>query len=154
MFITKLLHQIGHFFGDVYNVADKAWHHLSPELQNALIHASAIVATINENADKAPSFVIDLIQSKFPGFTVDKLKAVLAEVSKDMNIVEGVNDVELEKTIENLQAYLSTKQGKFWEAASSLLAQGIAIALAPAGTKFALIVSFIETAYRKFVKKA
>jgi hypothetical protein len=138
-----------HIFTDLFNSVEKAWHKLEPEVQNALIHGSGVINIINQNLQKTPQEVFDLIQNKFPDLTKDKLTAALAKVTDGLKVAEDNTNPDVLTTIQNLQKYFSGLQGKFWQGAASTSSQILAIALSPDETPFAKIASFIEFVYRK-----
>ena len=111
MSVKTLISKIGDFFTSLFTSAEKTWKHVSPEVQKALLHGSGVVAAINDNLDKTPAFVIDFILKKFPGLNVDTLKEALKKSSEGLAIAESVNNDDLEKTVEALQAYLSGLKG-------------------------------------------
>lgn len=140
-----------HIFTDLFNAAKRTWNKLEPEVQTALVHGSGVIDIINRNLSAIPADIITLIQTKYPDLDVIKLKTGLQAVTTQLTKIEAIPDQDLTKTIQNLQAYLSGLQGKFWEGASSTLAQLLSIVLAPEETIFAKIASLIEYVYRKKV---
>jgi hypothetical protein len=150
----KLFSKIGSFFSDLFNGAAKAWHKLSPEVQNSLLHGSAIVKAINDNINATPDFILDIVQKKFPNLPLDKIKAGLQKVAEGLNVAEGINTDDLLALIKALQDYLATKtkNGTTWAAISHTIASIFAIAVAPKGTKFAVVSSLLEYVYHRFIK--
>lgn len=144
---------IGHFFENLFNQAAHAWHNLEPEVQKALLHGSGVIDIVNKNLDATPDFVWEIIQKKFPDITEDKLKEGLSKINADFKIAEENLSDDLPTLIGNLQKYLATLKGKFWEAASSTLAQILSAIFAPEQTVFAKIVMVVEFVYRKFIKE-
>ena len=143
-----------HIFTDLFNSAEKAWHKLEPEVQDSLIKGSGIIEVINKNIESTPDEVFELIQKKFPDVTKEKLEAGLQKVSEGFGIATDVtNTPDLQTLITNIQKYLSSLKGKFWESASSIAAQLLSIFFAPDETPFAKVVQFIEYAYRKIILK-
>lgn len=142
-----------HFFGDLFNSTEKAWRKLEPEVQAALIHGSGVIDIINKNLDQTPEFVWELIQKKFPDITKENLQVGLQKVNDDFKIAEGIDNPDLLTLIKNLQTYLASLKGQFWQKASSFISQTLAIVLAPNETEFAKIVSFIEFVYRTIINK-
>jgi hypothetical protein len=138
-----------HWFTDLFNSAEKAWHKLEPQVQNALIHGSGVVKVINDNLQATPQVIFDLIDKKFPDLTKENLTAGLAKVSASFGIAEAVDSPDILTLIQNLQKYFSGLKGKFWEAAASTISQVLAIALAPDETPMAKIVQLIEFVFRK-----
>lgn len=134
---------------DLFNSAEKAWHKLEPEVQAALIHGSGVIKVINENLTATPDAVFTIIEKVFPDLTKENLQAGLTKISAGLAIAEGVDNPDLLTLIKNLQTYLSGLKGKFWEGASSTLAQLLTIALTPNETPFAKVVQFIEYVFRK-----
>ncbi len=153
MFLDNFFKAIGHFFEGLFNAAQKTWNKLSPEIQQAMLHGSGIIATINDNVDKAPQFVFDLIQTKFPDLTKEKIEEVLKKGAEGLAIAEGINDTDVLTVIQRLQTYLSGLQGKTWARISQTLSLAIAAVLAPGATKFATFASLIEFVYQTFIKK-
>lgn len=151
--LGKFFARIGDFFKSLFDAAEKTWDKLSPELKKAMEQGSGIIELINGHVDQAPDFVFDLIQKKYPELTRDKIHEVLTLAGRELNLIDEVTQPDLTQTIQALQKYLDQKQGKFWATASSLLAQLLAIVLAPSGTKFATVSSLMEFVYQKFVKK-
>jgi hypothetical protein len=141
-----------HIFTDLFNSTEKAWHKLEPEVQSALIHGSGIIKIINDNIDKVPDEVFALIQQKYPDITKENLESALQKVNTDLGIAGTIASQDLLTSIKNLQIYLGSLKGKFWETASSILSQSIAIIFAPDETPFAKVVQFIEWVFRKKVK--
>lgn len=148
--MKKLLEKIGEFFSSLFNGANRTWKKVSPEVRNALLQGSGIVAIINKNIDQLPDFVLDLILKQYPDLPVEKIKEVLLEVGKVTNI-EISDDILV--TIQNVQKYLSERTGKVWAIASDTLAKVIAVFLAPKDTKVASIISLIVFVYHRFIKK-
>lgn len=148
----KLFAVIGHFFGDLFNGAAKAWRKLSPEVQNSLLHGSAIVKAINDNINSTPDFILDFVRSKFPDLSLNALKTGLQKVTEGLNVAEGINTDDLQAMIKAIQGYLATKKGTTWAAISHTIGSLFAIGVAPAGTKFALISSLLEFVYHRFIK--
>lgn len=152
MSLKTFISKIGNFFTNLFSNAAKVWKKLSPELQASMLHGSAIIAAVNDNIDKAPTFVIEILQKKFPDLSVEKIKLALKAAAQGLSIAEGVNSDDLESSIKNLQVYLSGLKGATWAKISHTLSAGIAIALAPAGTKLAAIVSLLEYVYQDLIK--
>jgi hypothetical protein len=141
-----------HIFSDLFHSTEKAWQKLEPEVQNALIHGSGIIKILNDNIEKTPDEIFALIQQKYPDITKEKLEGALTKVNTDLGIAGSAVAPDLETSIQNLQKYLSSLKGKFWETASSILSQSLAIIFAPDETPFAKVVQFIEWVFRKKVK--
>ncbi len=141
-----------HIFADLFNSANKAWHKLEPEIQTALLKGSGIIHIVNENLEGSPMYVVELIGQKL-GLKEDEIKKALDHASSIIGIAQGIDSPDLETTMKNLQAYLKTKQGNVWQTASSILAQILSVALAPAGTEFPKIVLLVEYVYNRFIKK-
>ncbi len=154
MFLDKFLSKIGDVFSSLFNSAKKTWVKLSPEVQNAMLHGSAVFAAINKFRDAAPDFIIDFLTKKYPDLPVEKLFDGLTKVSLALNIAEGINSPDLETTIKNLQAYFASKKddGKIWATLSHAAASILAVILAPAGTKVAVVISLIEYVFQDKVK--
>lgn len=141
-----------HFFTDLFNSVEKSWHKLEPDVQNALIQGSGVINVINQNLQSTPQQVFDLISTKFPDLTKDKLTAGLAKVTAGLKVAQDVANPDVLTTIQNLQTYFSGLQGKFWEGAASTTSQLLSIAFSPDETPFAKIAMFIEYVYRKKIK--
>jgi hypothetical protein len=150
--IGDFFENIGEWFGRLFRAAEKEWQHLEPDVQEALVTASGVVSIINQNLDKAPGFVFDVIQTKFPTLSKEKLQEGLTELDTQFGTIGSLGDTDLLTTIQNIQVFLSGIKGKVWEGISSNMAQIMAIVLAGDKTPFAKIVMFIEYAYREFVK--
>lgn len=152
-FLDKLFHAIGSIFTGLFNSAKKTWKKLSPEVQNALLHGSAVVATINDNIDASPDFIIEILQKKFPDLTKEKLHEGLGKVAEALKLAEATNTDDLETLIKNIQVYLGSLKGKVWAAISHTIASVFAVVAAPPETKFAVISSMIEYVYQHLIKK-
>lgn len=155
----NIFDKIGDFFENfaewvkgLFNAAEKAWHKLEPEIQDALLKGSGIIAVINENLGKTPDVVFELIQSKFPDISKEKLHEVLTVVDKQFGTAATIEDPDLLTTIENLQEFLSGLQGNVWQGISSSMAQVLSIAFADEKTPFAKIQMLMEYVYNEFVK--
>lgn len=152
MFLDKLFKAIGDFFSGLFKSAKKTWNKLSPEIQNAMLKGSGLVAIINDNVDKAPDFVIDIIKKKYPDFSIEKIKEAIKKGSEGLTIAGGINDNDLAVTIGNLQKYLSTLEGKTWAKISHTLGLGISAAIAPKETKMAALSSLLDYVYHDLIK--
>lgn len=154
MFLDSFLGKIGDFFSGLFSSAKKTWAKLSPEIQNALLHGSGIIATINKYVDAAPQFVIDAIVAKYPDLHIDQITQGLKKVAVALNIAIDTNDDDLTVVISKLQQYLaSTKDdGKVWATISHSLAALLAVVLSPAETKVASVTSLLEFVYQHFIK--
>jgi hypothetical protein len=152
MSLKTIISKIGEVFTNLFSSAEHAWKHLSPEIQNAMLHGSGILAIINSNINKTPAFVQDLILKKFPGLTVEKLKEVIKKGSEGLTIAEHVNSDDLLVMIENLQKYLGGLKGQAWAKISHFFGLGMAVFLAPPATKVAAIASLLEAFYHLVVK--
>lgn len=153
MFLEKLFKAIGSLFTGLFNSARKTWKKLSPEVQNALLHGSAVVDTINNNVDAAPDFIIEILQKRFPDLTKEKLHEGLAKVATALKLAEENNTDDLETLIKNIQVYLGGLKGKIWAAISHSIASIFSIVVAPPETKFAVVSSLIEYVYHHYIKK-
>lgn len=154
MSFLKFLSFIPHFFASLFQSAKNVWLQLSPQLQNALLHGSGIIATINENLDKVPPVLLEILKAKFPDLAADeeKLKAALLAGAAELKVAEQINSDDLLIMLGNLQAYLGTLTGSVWEKISHTLGLGIALFLAPAGTKLAALSSLIDYVYHDLIK--
>jgi hypothetical protein len=153
MFLDKLLKKIGQFFENLFNGAEKAWDKLDDKVQDAMIKASEIVDTINRNLDSTPETIILIIQTKFPGVPIEKIREVLHKVGDELNLLEGIPDDDLLTTIQRIKDYLGTKKGAGWAIASDTIAKLIAVALAPKETKATQIIALMWYVYQTIVKK-
>jgi len=155
----NIFEKIGDFFEDIwdwakglFNAAKKAWKHLEPQIQDALLKGSSIIALINSNLDKAPDEVFALIQNKFPDLSKEKLHEALNEVDKQFGTAATIADADLLTTIQNIQKFLGSLQGNVWQAISSAMAQLLSTVFAGDQTPFAKISMLMEYVYNDFVK--
>lgn len=153
MFLDKLFKAIGTIFTGLFGSAKKTWKKLSPEVQNAMLHGSQVVETINSNIDASPAFIIELLAKKFPDLTKEKLHEGLGKVAVALKLAQEMNSDDLLTLIQTLQTYLGSLKGKVWAAISHSIASVFAIVVAPAATKFAAISSLMEFVYHTFIKK-
>lgn len=151
--LEKLFSAIGSIFTGIFTSAKKTWKHLSPEVQAALIHGSAVVDTINKNLSGSPDFIIELLRQKYPDLTREKLEDGLNKVATSLKLIEEGNSDDLETVIKNIQVYLGAQKGKIWAAISHSIASIFAIVTAPSETKFAAVSSLLEFVYHSFIKK-
>lgn len=158
MSIKSILSAIAHFpaaaveaISNLFNSASKAWHHLSPELQSAFTQGSGVIAVINNMINSPFGEVVTSITEKF-GLSEEQLQAGLQKVATGLNLGENLNNADLQTLIENLQGYFGEQHDKDWAKAASITSQVLADFLAPNGTPYSIIVSFIEIAYREVVK--
>lgn len=152
-FLFRWIKNLGEAIGRIFSSIEKEWHNLEPELKNAIQDASGIVATINENLQATPQFLLDIIQQKFPNLDIDKAKAVIAEAAKSIKDIEVLPDEDIAVTLGNLQKYFSSLSNEKWAMTASQFAQQIALLLAPEGTPFGKILVFLEFVYNTIVKK-
>lgn len=148
----SIFKKIGEWFSHLFQGAKKAWENTSPEVQDALIKASTIVALINKYRSETPQFIIDLMEKK--GIPVDTALDVLNKYSSYIGVAEDINNPDLVTTVSNLQSYFDKvkPQGKVWAVLSHSAASLISVFLAPASTKVAAIVSLLEYVYQEIVK--
>jgi hypothetical protein len=151
-FLGEFLKKVGDIFENLFNQARKTWKKLSPEVQNAMLHGSDNIATINDHVDETPQFILHLLQEKYPDLTLENIHASLKAASEGLSIGEQINDEDLGTMIINLQKYLSGLEGVLWAKISHALALGIAVFLAPAGTKLAAITSLLEYVFQDLIK--
>lgn len=137
---------------DVATALQKGWDTLGPALKDALVNGSGIINEIAADFNKIPADIIKAIQEKFPALPLDKVKEVLQKIQGEVTQVDAIPADTLEQTIANLQAYFAALKGS--SALSRILsqaAQTIASFLSPT-SEFGKIVTYIELAFRLFVK--
>lgn len=142
------------FLGADAKVADaleNGWDSLDVELQNALIHGADIVNLISSDFDKVPAEIIAIIKEKYPDLDLDKVKEILQKIQFDITGLQTATEGSLADVILNMQAYFKGLGGKLPRILSQV-AQTIASLLSPTSA-FGKIVTYIEMAYRLFVKK-
>ena len=152
-FLSKLLAIIGSFFSGLFNAAEKTWNKLEPEIRAAMLQASDVVAIVNENVDQTPQFVLEIVQQKYPAFTLDQIHEAIKKGSQGLSIGAQVLDNDILSNIQLLQKYLEGLEGSTWANISQTLMKGMAVFMAPKGTKFAVISSLAEFVYQRFIKK-
>lgn len=153
MSLKSILTAIEHFpaqaiaaISTLFNSAQKAWTHLSPEIQDGLKQGSGVIATINAMLNSPFAEVVTAITTKF-GISADVLQSWLQKAAAYLKIGEDLNNADIETLITNFQAYFKAQDKATWQKVSSLAAQFIAALAVPGGTPFSIIVSFIEIAY-------
>lgn len=149
--LGKFLEKIGDFFKGLFSQAEKTWDKLSPDVQEALLKGSEIIALINKNVNEAPEFVIELIQSK-TGVDRAELQEALAKVAAALNVAKDLNSPDLETLVKGIQAHLDASNSVVWAGISSLAAKLIAAVFSP-GTKWAVFESLAEFVYQQYIKK-
>lgn len=151
--IGRLLSKIGGFFKGIFDAAERAYNKLQPEVKKAMVQASGVLDILNKNVDKAPDFVIELIQKVYPELTREKMLEGLNKVSEGLNVVDAIEAETLEETIKNLQKHLEGLQGQTWAGVSSLAAKLLAVVFSPEGIKWATVETLMEFIYHRFIKK-
>jgi phage-related protein len=144
---------IWNWIKNIFSSLEKEWHNLQPEVKNAIQQASGVINAITTNLNATPQFVLDLITNAFPGIDIEKIKAGILEVSKDVAGLQTVPGADIYTTLTNLQAYFKGLGSNKWEQEASTISQKLAAVFAPQTTPFATIVTFIEFVYRTFIKK-
>lgn len=151
--MLAFLSKIGSFLAGLFQSTEHAYDKLEPAIKNAMEHASGVVAVINANLNVAPSFVIDAITKHFPEMDLASMHAGLLNVARILAIGTDLSEQStLEEVVSKLQGYLGSLKGTTWANVCNTIAEGIAICLAPPGTKFALISIFMEHVFQRFIK--
>lgn len=144
---------IWNWIKNIFSSLEKEWHNLEPEVKNAIQQGSGVVNTIATNLEATPQFLLDLIQNALPNVDIEKVKAGILEVSKDITALNTVPTDDIYTTLTNLQAYFKGLGNDKWEQEASTIAQKLSAFFAPENTPFATIVTFIEFVYRTFIRK-
>lgn len=155
--MKKLIQKLGDIFRQLFNAAARTWRRLSDELKHAIVIGSTIISIINDNFDKTPQFVLDLLQKAIPGATPEHIKELLLEGTKGLAIGSELANLDLEGIIEKIMAFfksLKSQKGSLWANISQTAASTMALFKAPEETKFTEISSVIDYAYHTEVKKA
>jgi hypothetical protein len=144
---------IWNWIKNIFSSLEKEWHHLAPEIKNAIQQASGVINTITTNLDATPQFLLDLIKNDFPNVDIEKIKAGILTVSKDVAGLQTATTDDIYTTLSNLQGYFKGLGSKKWEGEASTIAQKLAAFFAPENTPFATFPTFIEFVYRTLIKK-
>jgi hypothetical protein len=137
-----------HFEGGIVGIYDQ----LAEAEQLAIADASGWVAVINANVQAAPDFVFELIASKFPGATKEKVTEVINKVNAALHLVEDNTPATFEDAVAALQAYLSKYEGNTWIAITKAVV-AIAANILTAGTvSMETIYSVLDLVYHAIVK--
>ncbi len=153
MFLDKLLKSIGAFFVGLFNAAKKVWLKLSPELRDAMLQGSGIVAILNENVGKEGSVLLALIKAAYPEVSEEKLKEAMDKAASYLKLGEELNNADLLTTLESIAKHLDTTTGSTWAQTSHDLYLIVAKLFAPEGSKFSVFVQLAEFVYHSFIKK-
>lgn len=152
-FFAKVFGDVAHFFGNIFNAMELAWKHVSPAVQDALKLGAGVVNFINQHLNDDPAALKVLILDAFPSLTEEDLTLMMAQVSKELNLVEDAASGDLEHLIAAVQDYLKSRTGAGWANASDTIAKIIAIFKAPPETKASVIIQFMVFVYQTFIKK-
>lgn len=152
-FLGNLFKKIGEIFVSLAKGAEKVWEKTEPEIQDAMLKASGIVDTINKYIDETPDFIFEILKNKFPEFSEEKIKEIIDEVHKDLNLAKDGVTTDLNQTIQNIADYIKQHTGSKWAKISEEIANGIALFLAPAGTAWNKIGTIMWWVYQTFIKK-
>ena len=148
--VAKVFNKLFKGGDDMIDIAEKEWEHLEPSLKQGLINGSGIINEIASGKDSL--VVIDAIKTLYPSLDLAKAQEAVQHIAEEMTGVAAAMDETFAATISNLQAYFKEHSGTKLEGILSRAAQFVASVLAP-DSPYAKIVSFIEVAYRVFVKK-
>lgn len=151
-FLGKLIAKVGDLFSGIFDKVEHAWHHVEPQVKDALIQASGITQIIKENLDAAPDFLFGAIEQKFPELTKEKIDDALNKIAEVFQIQV---DADINITVKRIQEYLKGKvqDDSIGDHILSSVAQIFAIVFSPAGTPYVKIAMLIEFVYRTFIKK-
>lgn len=151
-FFSNFFKKVGLIFSSLTKGAEKVWDNTEPEIQKALQKASEIVAVINKYKKETPDFIFTMIQAKIPDFSKEKIEELMAEVNKDLSLVQDGVTPDLMTTIQNVADYLNSRSDSKWAKASQDVAEFIAIFLAPSGTVWNKIGTIMWYVYQRYVK--
>lgn len=139
------------FVNKIFKGSKTLWEKLSPEVQEALIKSSSVVAVINSIIDQTPSFILDVILNKV-GISKEKLHEILVQVANVLNIAKDENDSDIVVLLGNVKDKLASLDGGDWEGYSETLANFIALYNTPQETTFSVIASVMKFVYESFVR--
>lgn len=151
-FFQKLFNFKFHWVTDLFNAMQHAWNHLAEEEKAISLKASGIIAIINQNLDKAPDVVFQLIQAKFPDVTPESVHTLLSKAADFIKIGDGVAALSLEDAIKAFQNHLGSVTGNDWIAVSQKAVGALLTVLLPGTTPLNKITTILEFIYEHFVK--
>lgn len=151
-FIARWLKKLGEIFASLTKGAQKVWDKTEPEVKQALLYGSGIVAIINKFLNEDPQFVLTALKLEFPDLA-DKLEAILKEVTTDLNIANESVSPSLIETIQAIMHFLASRTGEKWAKDSEFIANTIALFLSPNGTIWGKIGTIMWWVYETFVKQ-
>lgn len=141
------------FFGKVLSIftdifssaAKKLWESLSESDQSALKNGSGVLKVINDNIDKAPEEIKQIIEEKYPEVPLE----TIAELAAHFNLIVGD---KVEDAIAALQEWLKSKEGTVWENAMNIAAQTLSFFLSGKEGRPGIFAALMEKVYRWFIK--
>lgn len=118
----------------------------------AIADASGWIAVINANLNAVPDFVFQLIQTKFPEATKDKVTEVVSKVNAALHLVEDNTPATFEDAVTALQAYLSKYDGSVWIAITKAVVSIAANILVDGKLSIETISTVLDLVYHTIVK--
>lgn len=140
-------------FKSLFNSMEKEFNKLEPSVQVAIKDATGIIQIISDNPETAPDEVLDIINSIYPYYDNKELHAALTDALHDANLIAGILDTSLIKTIANLQKYLASLDGLKWSTVIKNVRDLLAIALDPGATTWEKVALFGQWVYLRWFKK-
>jgi hypothetical protein len=144
--------KIGIWHPSLHDTIEAAYNKLKEVEKIAVKDASGYIAIINANLDKAPDFVYEIIQQKFPEVTKEAVAAFVNNVNVQILKVDANTPDDFEGALSKLQAYLSKYEGNTWIALTRAVVSVGADFLSGGVTPIVAIETVLEYVYRNFVK--
>lgn len=144
--MKELLQKIGQFFSGLFNAAQRTWNQLPQNVKTAMVDASGILKIFNVYIDKTPEEIKALIETSYPGLTVEKLS--LVATAWNLSFTEG----DYVSVVGAIQEHLRPLEGNFWANASDTFASLLAAINAPDGTHYSIISMLMSWVYHRFVR--
>src|SRR5690349_8342612 len=110
----KFFAKIGIWHPTIEEAIEELYNNLDKDVKVAVKEASSWIAIINTNLDKAPDFVFDLIQKKFPNVTKEHITDSLNKVNAAIMKVDDVASDDFGTSLGKLQTYLGQHKGNTW----------------------------------------
>lgn len=149
-FIKRWLKKLGEIFSNLAKGANKVWDRTEPEVKQALLWGSGIVAVFNKFLTQDATFILQALKREFPNLNLDE---ILKEVATDLNLIEKGVSPSLIETVQAIATFLANRTGEKWAKDSEFIANTIALFLSPTGTVWGKIGTIMWWVYQTFIKK-
>jgi hypothetical protein len=109
--LSLVLTKLGLFMKPIIKSGEDIYDLLTEDEKKAAQWSSGLIAIVNNNIDKTPSVIIQLVQTKFPDLSLDVIHGFIDTLLNKLKFVQGEIPLTLEDAVAKLQAFLKQHEG-------------------------------------------